>query len=82
MDSITKWKEHSNEASFVEEFDNITRQFSYDNEMRTCKIEEYLIQEAKKAGVIKVIPIKMQKNPNRWAKHLAPWFGEQCKAAR
>jgi hypothetical protein len=50
--------------------------------LRTRKIEEYIIAEAKKAGVIKAVPVKIQKNPNRWAKHLAPWFEEQCKTAR
>ena len=82
MDSITKWKDHSNKSNFTQGFDAITREYSNDNERRTIKIEEYLIQEAIEAGVIKAIPIKMQKNPNRWAKHLAPWFGEECKAAK
>jgi hypothetical protein len=44
--------------------------------LQTRRIEEYFIAEAKKAGVIKAVPVKVQKNPNRWAKHLAPWFEE------
>ena len=35
-----------------------------------------------KAGVVKAIQIKQYKNPNRWAKHLAPWFNMICKDAR
>ena len=50
--------------------------------MRTTKIEEFLIKEAQKAGVIKTFVNKIQKNPNRWAKHLAPWFGDSCKEAK
>jgi hypothetical protein len=22
------------------------------------------------------------KNPNKWAKHMAPWFNDRCKVAR
>jgi hypothetical protein len=50
--------------------------------LRTAKIEEYLIAEAVKAGVVRTIQIKLQKNPNRWAKHLAPWYGETCREAK
>jgi hypothetical protein len=39
-------------------------------------VEEFLIAEAKDAGVLKSINTKIQKNPNRWAKHMAPWFEE------
>ena len=35
-----------------------------------------MIREAQQAGVIKTIRDKFQKNPNRWTKHLAPWFEE------
>jgi hypothetical protein len=34
------------------------------------------------AGVVKATVIKQSKNPNRWAKHLAPWFNEACKEAK
>jgi hypothetical protein len=53
MDSITKWKDHSNKSSFTQGFDAITREYSNDNERRTIKIEEYLLHEALQAGVIK-----------------------------
>ena len=82
MDSIRKWKEYSNQNSFITEFDTIINQYSHDNEIRTSKVEEFLISAAKKAGVIKTIQNKIQKNPNRWAKHLAPWFEDSCKEAR
>ena len=53
-----------------------------DNNLRTSKVEEFLIAEAQKAGVLKTHPLKIQKNPNRWAKHLAPWFDDTCKEAK
>ena len=41
-----------------------------------------MIAEAVRAGVLKVTPPRSHKNPNKWAKHLAPWFNEQCRQAR
>jgi hypothetical protein len=29
-----------------------------------------------------MIKTKVQKNPNKWEKHMAPWFEEQCKGTR
>jgi hypothetical protein len=46
------------------------------------KVEEFLIAEAIQAGVVKVKRKKIQRNPNRWAKHLAPWYGDNCRIAR
>jgi hypothetical protein len=59
MESVRKWKLHSNMDSFTSEFNGIIAQFSYDNNTRSRKIEEFLIREAKKAGVIKAHPIKI-----------------------
>jgi hypothetical protein len=56
--------------------------YVHDNELRTTKIEEFLIREALEAGVVKTFVSKIQKNPNRWAKQLAPWFDTSCKEAR
>jgi len=76
MENIYKWKEHSNQNRFKAEFNSIIALYSHDNEMRTSKVEEFIISEAQQAGVIKTIKDKLQKNPNRWTKHLAPWFEE------
>ncbi len=56
--------------------------YAHDNELRTAKIEDFLIREAQEAGVVKTSVSKIQKNPNRWAKHLAPWFDTSCKKAK
>jgi hypothetical protein len=53
MNSITKWKIHSNTSNFTQQFEEITTGYSDNNELRTIKLEEFLIAEAKKAGVIK-----------------------------
>ena len=45
-------------------------------------MEEFFIDHALQAGVIKAKKRKLQSNPNRWAKHLAPWFNEACKEAK
>lgn len=82
MESIAKWKAHSDRQEFVQEFEAITLQYSYDNDMRTTKIEEFLLTEAQKAGVVNIVTNKIQKNSNRWAKHMAPWFDTSCKEAR
>jgi hypothetical protein len=31
---------------------------------------------------VKSTTTRQQKNPNRWSKHLAPWFEESCKQAK
>ena len=53
-----------------------------DNEQRAARVEEFFIEEAQKAGVIKISKTQRYKNPNRIEKQLAPWFTEECYAAR
>jgi hypothetical protein len=45
-------------------------------------VESFLLQEAEKAGVVRVTKKSRTKNPNRWEKHMAPWYDEHCKNAR
>jgi hypothetical protein len=45
-------------------------------------VEEFFIEEAQKAGVIKISRSHRYKNPNRLEKQLAPWFSEECYTAR
>ena len=40
------------------------------------------MQEAVLAGVVKEIKISTPRNPNKWGKTLAPWFTEDCRAAK
>ena len=47
-----------------------------DNETRSREIEDFMIVEAQKLGVVKIQRVKKYKNPNRWNKQLTPWFNE------
>jgi hypothetical protein len=53
MDSAKIWKAHTSTTTFAENFDKITEEFQHDNDIRASKIEQFLIAEAKLAGVIK-----------------------------
>ena len=66
MTSAITWKAHTSTTRFATAFDEVTKKYEDDNDLRTEKIEEFLIEEAKTAGVIKSIAEKTQKNPNRW----------------
>jgi hypothetical protein len=41
-----------------------------------------LLREATDAGVVKVSQKRTATNPNKWAKHFAPWFNTACHKAR
>lgn len=82
MNSAVKWKTHTSTATFAEAFDHITQTYRDNNDLRTTKVEAFLIKEAKAAGVINSTIKREQKNPNRWAKHLAPWYEDTCKRAK
>jgi hypothetical protein len=41
-----------------------------------------MIDEAVAAGVVSKKIIKESMNPNKWEKHLAPWFDNDCKIAK
>jgi DNA transposition AAA+ family ATPase len=80
--SATKWTSHTSSPEFAAEFKATAAKFADDNDARAAAIEAFLLVEASKAGVVKVIPHRPNKNPNKWAKHLAPWFNENCRNAR
>jgi hypothetical protein len=80
--SAMKWKAHTSTQEFADAFRATTAEFANNNDKRAAAIETFMLEEATKAGVIKVTPPRSQKNPNKWAKHLAPWFNENCRNAR
>jgi hypothetical protein len=53
-----------------------------DNNIRAKKTEDLLINEAIAAGVVTKKVIKESSNPNKWEKHLAPWYNAECKEAK
>ena len=52
------------------------------NEDRAAAVEEYILQQATTAGVVKKIVLTCPKNPNKWNKTMAPWFNEECREAK
>jgi hypothetical protein len=52
------------------------------NNERSEKVEKFLISEATAAGVLNETTKRMSINPNKWEKHLAPWFTARCREAR
>ena len=45
-------------------------------------MEDFILQQATTAGVVKKIVFTQPKNPNKWGKTLAPWFTEECREAK
>ncbi len=82
MHSANKWKVHTSTEQFATRFQQITEEFRNDNERKTERVEEFLLEEAIEAGVVKATETRTAKNPNRWAKHLAPWYTETCRQAK
>jgi hypothetical protein len=80
--SAKKWEAHTSSPKFAAAFTAIQTKYAQDNDVRTKKIEEFLLTEATAAGVVTVTHKKKAKNPNKWAKHFAPWFNTSCHKAR
>jgi hypothetical protein len=69
------WKAHTTTSDFVAAFNAVSDTYHLTNDIRAAKIEEFLLAEATKAGVIEVkTSRKTFANPNKWEKHLAPWY--------
>jgi hypothetical protein len=41
-----------------------------------------MIEEAITQGVVQKIEITAARNPNKWGKHLTPWYTKECKEAK
>ena len=82
MTSAITWKAHTSTTRFATAFDEVTKKYEDDNDLRTEKIEEFLITEAVKIEVMSKTVITESKNPNKWDKHLAPWFTAKCATTR
>lgn len=50
--SAAKWAAHSSTQDFTSAFNAIYTEYAADNNVRTTKIEEFLLKEAETAGVI------------------------------
>ena len=52
------------------------------NEEKSAKMEKYFLEAGERAGVIRESKMQPPLNPNRWGKHLAPWFDGACREAK
>jgi hypothetical protein len=82
MESAREWKEHTASDEFADAFIQVMKDNAHDNELRSAKVEEFLISQALKIGVVKQKKTRIAANPNRWAKHLAPWYNDRCREAK
>ena len=82
MESATKWKEYTASKEFGEAFEEVMKQHHGDNETRSAYMEQFLIDQALKIGVARRQTKHVAANPNRWAKHLAPWYNDICREAK
>ena len=80
--SAATWKQHTATPEFEAKFEAILQTFAEDNDLRSTQVEAFLLAEATSAGVLTATVKRTSLNPNRWEKHLAPWFTSTCRAAR
>ena len=55
---------------------------AFSNAQRSEEMEKFFLREGEIAGVIQGVSARVPTNPNRVGKHLAPWFGEECREAK
>jgi hypothetical protein len=55
MRSARTWKAHTSTDQFAAKFKAISDKLHDDNETRTTRVEEFLIEEAITAGVVKAV---------------------------
>lgn len=62
--------------------DRIVQDRGMSNEEISAAMETYLLESGEKAGVVSVRRVRPPLNPNRWGKHLAPWFDSACRKGK
>lgn len=80
--SAHSWLEFTQKPEFIDGLSAIVEDMTKTNDDRAATVEDYILQQAVTAGVVKKIEIKRPKNPNKWGKTLAPWFIEECREAK
>jgi hypothetical protein len=77
------WAEYTSTEAFTAAFSAIIEEPGISNDDRDTKVESFLIEEATKAGVLNVTaPRRPFTNPNKWDKHMAPWFTVKCQESK
>jgi hypothetical protein len=81
--SAKTWTEFSSTDDFAAGFMAIIDDATMTNDTRAARVEDYLLEQATKAGVLDTSSTRRSfLNPNKWNKHLAPWFNPKCAEAR
>jgi hypothetical protein len=77
------WADFSSTDEFATGFMAIIVDETMTNDTRAARVEEFLLEQATKAGVLDVSSSRRTfTNPNQWDKHLAPWFNPKCAETR
>ncbi len=81
--SANVWREFTSTAEFAAAFRAIVEDDTIPNDTRSARAEQFLLDQATKAGVLEVSAGHREfTNPNKWDKHLAPWFSAKCSLSR
>jgi hypothetical protein len=80
--SAKSWLEFTQRPEFVDRLKALVNAANSKNDDRAAAVEEFILQQATTAGVVKKIITTHPKNPNKWGKTLAPWFTEECREAK
>lgn len=79
---IQRWRDYTATEAFREGMARIVQDRGMSNEDKSAAMETYLIESGEEAGVVSVRRVKPPLNPNRWGKHLAPWFDSACRECK
>jgi hypothetical protein len=80
--SWVAWSEHTAKPAFGAAFNEVLSSNPTDVDALSLAVENFLLNEAIGVGVVVKQTIKAAANPNRKYKSLAPWFDEECRAAK
>jgi hypothetical protein len=73
--SANVWTAVTSTEEFALAFRAIIEDTSISNDDRSARAEQFLLDQATAAGVVEVTTTHREfTNPNKWDKHLAPWF--------
>ena len=76
------WNRYTDSPGFAGEFDAIIDAHAHDLDALASAVESFLLREAQLAGVVTEQRRFVAANPNKQLKQLAPWFNEECRAAK
>lgn len=63
-----KWRQYTNTEEFAESMNKIVENEDISNSARASQVEQFILDQAVKVGVIKKVEVTSAKNPNKWNK--------------